>query len=87
VALEPHDFVALGALLDASHASLRNLYECSTVEVEQAVARLHAAGAAGARMIGGGFGGHVAALFPPGSSPAPGLTPVWAVTGSLPEQA
>ena len=31
---------------------------------------LKAAGAAGARMVGGGFGGSVLALFPPGAAPA-----------------
>jgi galactokinase len=34
--------------------------------VEDAVARLKRAGAAGARMVGGGFGGSVLALLPPG---------------------
>ncbi|HEV3323252.1 MAG TPA: galactokinase family protein [Solirubrobacteraceae bacterium] len=59
----------VGALLDASHASLRDLYECSTPAVEVAVRALREAGALGARMVGGGFGGHVLGLFPPGSSP------------------
>jgi galactokinase len=57
----------LGALLDASHASLRDLYEVSTAGVEAAVAVLKRAGAAGARVIGGGFGGHVLGLMPPGA--------------------
>ena len=35
-------------------------------EVEATVERLKAAGAAGARMVGGGFGGSVLALLPPG---------------------
>ncbi len=34
--------------------------------VERTVAALKAAGAAGARMVGGGFGGSVLALLPPG---------------------
>ena len=62
---------AVGALLDAAHASLRDLYECSTPAVEAAVRALKEAGALGARLIGGGFGGHVLGLFPPGSSPPP----------------
>jgi galactokinase len=37
-------------------------------EVEAAVAALKDAGAAGARMVGGGFGGSVLALFPPGAA-------------------
>jgi galactokinase len=55
-----------GRLLDASHASLRDDYAASVPEVERAVERLKAAGAAGARMVGGGFGGAVLALFGPG---------------------
>lgn len=58
-----------GRLLDAGHASLRDDYEASVPAVEATVSRLKAAGAAGARMVGGGFGGHVLALFPPGAEP------------------
>jgi galactokinase len=67
-ALRDGDLEQVGALLDASHASLRDQYECSTPAVEATVKRLHGAGAAGARMIGGGFGGSVLGLFPPGST-------------------
>ena len=65
-ALEAGDLGEVGRLLDASHASLRDLYDASTDAVERAVAGLREAGAAGARMVGGGFGGHVLALLPPG---------------------
>jgi galactokinase len=65
-ALRADDLPAAGALLDASHASLRDDYEASVPAVEDAVARLKRAGAAGARMVGGGFGGSVLALLPPG---------------------
>jgi galactokinase len=65
-ALDAHDLEAVAALLDASHASLRDDYEASVPEVEATVTRLKAAGAAGARMVGGGFGGSVLALLPPG---------------------
>jgi galactokinase len=65
-ALRADDLSAAGALLDASHASLRDDYEVSVPAVEDAVARLKRAGAAGARMVGGGFGGSVLALLPPG---------------------
>jgi galactokinase len=68
-ALRARDLDALGALLDASHASLRDLYEVSVPEVEATVERLAAAGAAGARIMGGGFGGAVLALFPPDAAP------------------
>ncbi len=64
-ALSAGDLPALGELLNASHASLRDRYEVSTPAVEATVARLLAAGAAGARIIGGGFGGSVLGLFPP----------------------
>jgi galactokinase len=67
-ALERHALDEVGALLDASHASLRDDYEASTDRVEQTVEHLKRAGAAGARMVGGGFGGHVLALFPPGAT-------------------
>ncbi|HET9075248.1 MAG TPA: galactokinase family protein [Solirubrobacteraceae bacterium] len=69
-ALEAGDLPGLGRLLSASHASLRNLYEVSTPAVERTVARLHAAGALGARLVGGGFGGSVVALLGP-ETPVP----------------
>jgi galactokinase len=63
--LRAGDFPALGRLLDASHESLRDRYQISTPAVEAAVQRLHRAGAAGARLVGGGFGGAVLGLFSP----------------------
>jgi galactokinase len=68
-ALRAGDLEAAGALLDASHASLRDLYAASVEEVESTVRALKDAGAAGARMVGGGFGGSVLALFGPGVAP------------------
>jgi galactokinase len=65
-ALHDGDLAAVGRLLDASHASLRDNYDASADGVERTVKALHAAGAVGARMVGGGFGGHVLGLFPPG---------------------
>jgi galactokinase len=73
-ALGRSDLAEVGRLLDASHASLRDLYEVSTDAVERTRARLIDAGAAGARIMGGGFGGSVIALFPPGREP-PGDAP------------
>ena len=64
-ALERGDMDELGRLIDASHASLRDDYEVSTRAVEAAVARCKRAGALGARIMGGGFGGHVIALLGP----------------------
>ena len=75
-ALHDGDLAQVGALLDASHASLRDLYDASTPAVERTVAALRAAGAAGARMVGGGFGGHVLALLPPGVTPPSGALAV-----------
>jgi galactokinase len=74
--LRAGDLGALGALLDASHASLRDDYEVSTPAVEATVARMRAAGAAGARIVGGGFGGNVLGLFAPGSAPPEGAREV-----------
>ncbi len=53
-----------GALLTASHLSLRDDFEISWPEADAAVAAATGAGALGGRMIGGGFGGSVIALVP-----------------------
>ncbi|WP_426225287.1 galactokinase [Pseudarthrobacter sp. DSP2-3-2b1] len=55
---------AIGALLDASHASMRDDFEISCPELDLAVATSRANGAIGARMTGGGFGGAAIALTP-----------------------
>jgi galactokinase len=65
-ALHAGDLVEAGRLLDASHTSLRDLYDASVPAVERTVSRLKQAGATGARMVGGGFGGAVLALLGPG---------------------
>ena len=65
-------------------------FEISTPAVEATVARLRDAGAAGARLIGGGFGGCVLALFAPGAQPPPGaieVRPGPARTCARPERA
>jgi galactokinase len=67
---------ALGELLNASHASLRDLYEVSVPAVERTVEAALAAGAAGARIHGGGFGGGVLALFGPHAEPPEGALEV-----------
>ena len=54
----------MGALLTQSHASLRDDFEISWPEADVAVEAALAAGALGARMIGGGFGGSVLAVVP-----------------------
>ena len=55
---------AIGALLDASHRSMRDDFEISTPELDLAVETAQANGALGARMTGGGFGGAAIALVP-----------------------
>jgi galactokinase len=52
----------IGPLLTASHESLRDDFEVTVPEVDVAVDTLLAAGASGARITGGGFGGCVIAL-------------------------
>jgi galactokinase len=54
----------VGALLTASHLSLRDQFEVSWPEADVAVQEAVRAGARGARMVGGGFGGSVIALVP-----------------------
>ena len=75
-ALAERDLSALGRLLDASHASLRDCYDVSTPAVEATVERLREAGALGARIVGGGFGGNVLGLLPPGVSAPEGAVTV-----------
>ncbi|HEX4816152.1 MAG TPA: galactokinase [Nonomuraea sp.] len=52
----------IGALLNASHLSLRDQYEVSSPELDVAVEAAIRGGARGARMTGGGFGGSAIAL-------------------------
>jgi galactokinase len=70
------DMAELGRLIDASHASLRDCYEVSTPAVEETVRRCKSAGALGARIMGGGFGGHVIALMPPDAGALDGAVEV-----------
>ncbi|AUG80535.1 galactokinase [Kitasatospora sp. MMS16-BH015] len=55
---------AIGPLLTASHASLRDDFQVSCAELDAAVEAALGAGALGARMTGGGFGGSAIALVP-----------------------
>ncbi|MCC6495155.1 MAG: galactokinase [Propionibacteriaceae bacterium] len=61
-ALSAGDHAELGRLMTASHASMRDDYEITETSVDLAVETACAAGALGARMTGGGFGGCVLAL-------------------------
>jgi galactokinase len=69
-ALETGDAEALGAILAAGHASLRDDYEVSTPELDLLVALALDAGAWAARMTGGGFGGAIVVLAPEERCPA-----------------
>jgi galactokinase len=61
---------AIGPVLTAGHASLRDDFQISTVELDTAVATALEAGAAGARMVGGGFGGSAIVLVDGGRTAA-----------------
>ncbi|MFI5273889.1 MAG: galactokinase [Ktedonobacterales bacterium] len=57
-ALRAGDALRLGALLDATHASLRDDFDVSCPELEAAVTLAHEVpGVVGARLMGAGFGG------------------------------
>jgi galactokinase len=69
-ALREQGPTAIGALLDASHLSMRDDFEISVPELDLAVETARAAGAIGARMTGGGFGGAAIALVSSARRPA-----------------
>lgn len=60
--VEAERYRDVGAVLTASHLSMREDFENSVPEVDLAVETAVGAGALGARMTGGGFGGSVVAL-------------------------
>ena len=61
-ALRRSDFAAVGELLSASQQSMRNDFEITTDHIDLIAETAVQAGALGARMTGGGFGGCVIAL-------------------------
>ncbi|WP_297849997.1 galactokinase [uncultured Corynebacterium sp.] len=63
-ALKAGDIEHFGRLMNDSHASLRDDYEIVPDALETAVRAARAAGAVGARITGGGFGGSTIALCP-----------------------
>jgi galactokinase len=71
-ALSEGDLPRVGELLNASHESLRDCFQISTPAVERTVVTLREAGAIGARIVGGGFGGHVLGLLPAAATPPEG---------------
>jgi galactokinase len=60
--LDAGDLRSIGPVLTAGHASLRDDFAVSCEETDLTVATAVAAGALGARMTGGGFGGSVVVL-------------------------
>ena len=68
--LRAGQLAGIGPLLTASHASLRDDFEVTVPELDVAVGAALDAGALGARMTGGGFGGCVIALVPRNLVPA-----------------
>ncbi|MFD9338871.1 galactokinase [Streptomyces sp. NPDC060028] len=72
--LREGDVAALGPILTAGHASLRDDYRVSCPETDLAVTAALGAGALGARMTGGGFGGSVIALVEAGQEDAVGVS-------------
>ena len=62
-ALSNSDFEKVGHLINQSHTSLRDDYTVSCPELDTAVEAALSAGALGARMVGGGFGGSAIALI------------------------
>ncbi|AGB26496.1 galactokinase [Mycobacterium sp. JS623] len=67
-ALEDSDFTTIGQLFNASQASMRDDFEITTEHIDLIADTAVAAGALGARMTGGGFGGCVIALAPAAQS-------------------
>ena len=61
-ALKAGDASAFGALMNESHVSMRDDFEMSTPEIDGLVADSVSAGAIGARLTGGGFGGCIVSL-------------------------
>lgn len=84
------DYSGLGSAFDDSHESLRHDFEVSCPELDTVVETCRKAGALGARMTGGGFGGSAIALLP-ASDVAPAAEAVarafaahgWAAPGFL----
>jgi len=77
-ALAGGDYVEAGRIMTEGHASLRDDFDVSTPQMDDAVDRLNAIpGVFGTRMTGGGFGGCIVAICQPGA-----LADGWVVSPS-----
>lgn len=63
-AIESGDYLLAGHIVNASQASMRDDFEITTAQIDLIADSAVRAGALGARMTGGGFGGCVIALVP-----------------------
>ncbi|MGY0501070.1 galactokinase [Nocardia sp. FBN12] len=77
----------IGELLTASHRSLRDDFEISAPPLDLAVDAALDAGAHGARMVGGGFGGSIIALVDHADSVAEQIMKRFATAGFAPPRA
>ncbi|MFJ9853393.1 galactokinase [Streptomyces sp. NPDC101150] len=84
--LDAGDTRAIGPLLTAGHASLRDDFKISCAELDLAVDTAVAAGAVGARMTGGGFGGSAVVLVEEADAKAvtTAVTDAFAAAGFVP---
>jgi galactokinase len=81
-ALDESNFVEIGRLFNASQASMRDDFEITTAHIDLIAETAVRAGALGARMTGGGFGGCVIALVPADQSAAVGSAVLQAVAAA-----
>lgn len=81
-ALGDTDFAEAGRILTASHASMRDDFQITTEHIDLIAETAVQAGALGARMTGGGFGGCVIALVPAEKAGAVGAAVRQAVSDS-----
>lgn len=78
VALAAGSYAEAGRIMTEGHASLRDDFDVSTAQMDQAVVSINTnPGVFGSRMTGGGFGGCIVAIAEPGA-----LSDGWVVTAS-----
>lgn len=80
-ALDLGDWAETGALMTSSHESLRDDFEVSCPELDAVVASALEAGALGARMTGGGFGGSAIVLTPDADATRAAVSTAFAAQG------